>query len=204
MNRLNTIVLAVLALMCLSFFGCSQQKGASQKEYSSQQSGGSAQQQQAEANPQQQLSPDQQFIAEAAQDGRAEVQLGQMAQRKASDPGVKRFAQRLVTDHMKANQQLESLPQAGQVKQPANTPDERRTTTDQLSGLSGKEFDRRFMDEMVRDHEKAVSRFQEAASGASDQQVKQFAAQILPVLKQHLQTAKSLQARLSGGSSSQQ
>ena len=207
MKRLSTFLVALLTVMCLSFFGCSQQKGSSEKEYSNPQTAGSAQQQQQESQTaSQQLSGDQRFISEAAQDGRAEVELGQLAAKKSSDPAVKRFAQKVVTDHSKANQQLESLPEAGQVAQSANVSEDKRRTMDDLANLSGKDFDRKYIDEMVSDHEQAVSRFQDAASTASDPQVKQFATKTLPTLKQHLEMAKSLQARLSraGGGSTQQ
>jgi putative membrane protein len=198
MNRFNALLVTAFTLICLSFLGCSQQKGSSEKDYSKQEGTASSQQQNTESQASQQAGGDQQFITEAAQDGRTEVELGKLAQRKASDPAVKRFAQKLVADHTKANQQLESLPQASQVSQSATIPDDKRRTIDELSSLSGKEFDKRFIDAMVSDHEKAVSRFQEVASAASDPQVKQFASQTLPTLKQHLDTAKSLQARLSG------
>jgi putative membrane protein len=207
MKRLSTFLVALLTVMCLSFFGCSQQKGSSEKEYSNPQTAGSAQQQQQESQTaSQQLSGDQRFISEAAQDGRAEVELAQLAAKKSSDPAVKRFAQKVVTDHSRANQQLESLPEAGQVAQSANVPEDKRRTMDDLANLSGKDFDRKYIDEMVSDHEQAVSRFQDAASTASDPQVKQFATKTLPTLKQHLEMAKSLQARLSraGGGSTQQ
>jgi len=198
-----TTVFATLFL-CLSFFGCSQQKSASKEgDYSKQQDAAQQQGQQNQGASGSQLRGDQQFISEAAQDNLTEIQVGKVAAQKASDPAVKRFAQRLVDDHTKANQQLQSLPGANQVLQSVSLPEEKRQAIDQLSGLSGKEFDRAFIDQMVQDHEKAVSRFQEVASSASDPQVKQFASQTLPVLQRHLEQAKALQSRLSrsGGSS---
>jgi predicted outer membrane protein len=46
---------------------------------------------------------DRQFLRHAASDGLAEVQLGQMAAERATNPEVQRFGQRMVTDHTKAN-----------------------------------------------------------------------------------------------------
>src|SRR5215471_21264361 len=55
---------------------------------------------------------DQQFLRHAAADGLAEVQLGQMAAQRATNPEIQRFGQRMVTDHTKANQELMALAQA--------------------------------------------------------------------------------------------
>lgn len=208
MKKIATSLAALLVLFCLNFaIGCQQQKGASsEQDYSEQQN--ARDQHASQQNQGAQLSGDQQFIAEAAIDGRFEVEAGRLAATKASNPAVKRFAQKLVEDHSKANQQLESLPQAGQVLQSLSMPEDKRNAVDQLSQLSGKEFDRAFIDQIVHEHEKAVARFQEVAASAQDAQVKQFAAQTLPGLQQHLQTAKSLQSRLSrdsaGGQRNQQ
>ena len=49
---------------------------------------------------------DQSFVTEAAAGGLAEVELGQLAAEKSSNPEVKKFAERMVTDHGKANDQL--------------------------------------------------------------------------------------------------
>lgn len=193
----SATLLALLALVCLSFaVGCQQQKGASSEgDYSETQR---ANDQQASQQNQQQ-NGDQQFLSEAAMDGQAEVELGKLGSTKASNPAVKRFAQTLVKDHAKANQELQSLPQASQASQSASLPEEKQKAVSELSQLSGREFDRAFVEKAVEEHEKAVARFQEAASSAQDPQVKQFASQQLPTLQQHLKTAKSLQSQVGGG-----
>jgi putative membrane protein len=190
MRKISNPLIAVFALFCLAFFaGCQQQKGASEREAEQQQS--SAQQPQPAQT--EQLSGDQKFLAEAAQDGKAEIELAQLAESKASSPGVKRLAQKLVADHTKANKQLESLPQASQALQSAAVPAATGSTVDRLSQLSGKEFDQAFVEQVIQDHENAISRFKDAAASAQDPEVKQFATKTLPILEQHLQMAKSLQ-----------
>jgi putative membrane protein len=195
MKKSAPFLTLVLALVCLTLAGCQQQKGASSE-------GGYSEprttDQQASQQNQQQLSGDQQVIADAAIAGQAEMELSRTATTKTSNPAVKRLAQKLVEDHSKANQQLESLPQASQVLQSLNIPEDKRGKIEQISKLSGKEFDRAFIDHAVEAHEKSVVRFQGAASSAQGSEVKQFASQTLPVLQQHLEMAKSLQSQLAG------
>jgi putative membrane protein len=198
MRKLTMPFVAVVALFCLALAGCQQQKGASDREANREPS--AQQTQQTQEAQSEQLNSDQRFIVDAAQDGRSEVELGQLAASKASSPAVKRLAQKIVADHTKANQQLESLPSASQALQSATMPPEKGSTTDRLSQLSGKEFDRAFVEQVVQDHENAINRFKEAAASAQDPTVKQFASQTLATLEQHLEMAKSLQKSLGGSS----
>src|SRR5437588_6359038 len=61
---------------------------------------------------------DKQFLKEAADGGLAEVELGQLASSKASSDEVKKFGQRMVEDHGKANDQLKQLAQSKNVDLP--------------------------------------------------------------------------------------
>ena len=64
---------------------------------------------------------------------------------------------------------------------------------DRLSKLSGAEFDRTYVDEMVKDHRKDVKEFQREADKAKDPDVKSWASKTLPTLQDHLTNAKSAQ-----------
>src|SRR5262245_34408909 len=52
---------------------------------------------------------DQQFVKTVAGDNMAEVELGKLAEQKASRDDVKKFAQKMVDDHSKANDELKTL-----------------------------------------------------------------------------------------------
>lgn len=64
-------------------------------------------------------SDDKNFAMKAAASGRAEIDMGQMAARQASNEEVKQFAQRLVDDHLKANSELMQLAQSKGITLPA-------------------------------------------------------------------------------------
>src|SRR4051812_33416448 len=61
---------------------------------------------------------DKKFIKDAADGGLAEVELGQLAASKGSSDEVKKFGQRMVDDHGKANDQLKQLASSKQVNLP--------------------------------------------------------------------------------------
>ena len=97
-------------------------------------------------------------------DGLAEVQLGQMAAERATNPEVQRFGQRMVTDHTKANQELMALAQFKNISiATGNRSNSIRRLQSALAQKQGTDFDRAYMRDMVTDHEKAVQLFSTAA-----------------------------------------
>lgn len=133
---------------------------------------------------------DKEFVSKAGMGGMAEVQMGNLALQNASDAGVKAFAQRMVTDHSRANEELSQLATAKGVALPAELGGEHKEAFDHLSSLSGAEFDKAYMTHMVEDHEKDVAEFDKASTSATDADVKAWAGKTLPTLKEHLQQAK--------------
>jgi putative membrane protein len=91
------------------------------------------------------------FVREAAIGGMAEVELGQLAAGKASSDAVKQFAQRMVTDHSKANGELKTLVQRKGLTLPTELDAKHKQTRDTLAAMSGALFDRSYMDAMRTD-----------------------------------------------------
>ena len=135
---------------------------------------------------------DKQFIKEAAQGGLAEVQLGQLASKRAVSKAVKEYGQRMVQDHTPVNNQLKQLANQKGVTLPTTIGTQNQQVKQRLSKLSGAKFDRQYMNHMLKDHQKDVSAFQKEAQQGQDTDVKAFAAQVLPTLKEHLQEASSI------------
>src|SRR5438105_2218666 len=108
---------------------------------------------------------DQQFVMEAARGGMAEVELGQLASQKAQSDQVKQFAQRMVQDHGKANDELKSLAQQKNITVPTGLDAKHKATHDRLSKLSGAQFDRAYMQDMLQDHRKDVNDFRRESQG---------------------------------------
>lgn len=136
-------------------------------------------------------SSDRKFMEKAAQGGMAEVQLGKLATQKAESDQVKQFGQRMVDDHTKADQQLKQLASTKGVTLPTSLDKTSQHEYDKLSKLSGAQFDREYMDQMVSDHKKDISEFKSEAKKAKDADVKQFASSTLPTLEEHLNLAQA-------------
>jgi putative membrane protein len=139
---------------------------------------------------------DQHFMKEAAEGGMAEVEFGQLAADKASSQDVKDFAQRMVKDHTQANDQLKQIAVQKNVTLPASPSAKDEMTKKKLSNMSGDAFDKAYMADMVKDHKKDIAAFQKETSSGQDPDVKQFASQTLPTLKDHLKQAESVSPKL--------
>ena len=83
-----------------------------------------------------------------------------------------------------------NLPE-GRKLQPHGLDSKHQALYDRLSKLSGPQFDKTYMSEMVRDHQQDVAEFQKAAR-SNDAQVKDFASRTLPTLEDHLREAQQI------------
>jgi putative membrane protein len=134
---------------------------------------------------------DKSFMEKAAEGGMAEVETAKLAQQKAQAPEVKQFADRMVQDHTKANDQLKQIASSKQVQLPDKMDKSAQKEMDRLQKLSGAQFDQEYMKHEVSDHKKDVKEFQKEAKSAKDADVKRFASETLPTLEEHLKMAQN-------------
>jgi putative membrane protein len=141
------------------------------------------------------------FAKKAAVGGMAEVELGRLATQKASSDKVKQFGQRMVLDHSKANDELKRVASTAGIDLPAEIDGKTRATIEKLSKLSGAQFDKAYMADMVQDHEKDVAEFAKAAKHP-DSPVGSFAEKTLPTLRDHLKMARDVEKEVAGRTAS--
>ena len=122
----------------------------------------------------------------------AEVQLGQLTLQKSSNDQVKQFAQRMIDDHTKLNEQMKPVAQQLGVTAPDQVSKKDRKTMAKLQALSGSAYDQAYIKDMVKDHKQDLSEFQMEASSGQDQTVKDAATQGSKVIAQHLQMAQQM------------
>ncbi len=136
------------------------------------------------------------FCAEAAAAGLTEVQLGELALSKSGSERVKDFGRSMKDDHGTANSELKDLASKKGIAIPATLDDKGQDAYDDLNKKSGEEFDKAYIDKMVKDHELVVKKFREEADDGEDADIKAWAATKVPVLEHHLQMARDLRNHL--------
>jgi putative membrane protein len=135
---------------------------------------------------------DNEFVMKAASGGLMEVELGRLAQQKASNARVKEFGSMMVTDHSKANDELKALAQSKGITLTGTMTDEHQKHVKDLGEKTGADFDKAYMKMMVDDHKEDVDHFEDCSKDSKDADLKAFATKTLPVLQKHLADAKSI------------
>ncbi len=139
---------------------------------------------------------DAKMMREIAQADLAEVQAGKLGASKASSAEVKKFAQHMVDDHGKHLSEARSMAKTKGVQLPSAPAKKHQQAMKKLESASGAEFDKVFMQQMVKDHEEALKLVQNTAKNAKDPQLKADAEKTAPVIEKHLEEAKRIAASL--------
>lgn len=143
---------------------------------------------------------DQKAIRDMAMANLSEVELGRMAQSRSSNDEVKAFAQQMIDDHGKALADVQALAQSKGVTLPAEPDARHKREADKLDKLSGDAFDKAYMARAgVADHKTTYAHLGKIKSSARDADVKAAADAMRPVVQQHLNAARQLNARVKSG-----
>lgn len=136
------------------------------------------------------------FIQKAAESGMAEVMFGKLAQSQANSQKIKDYGMMMEKAHTKANQELLGLAKQQNITLPTALPAPMQSDYDALQKKSGNDFDKAFMDQMIADHQKAINLFEMEAKNGKNEQVRTWAENTLPTLKQHQQHARDIRKDL--------
>jgi putative membrane protein len=136
---------------------------------------------------------DTEFVQKAASGGMHEVALGKIATIKAKNANVKAFAELMVADHGKANEDLKKAAAAANIPVPDTMNEKHQKEVDRFKNYNGTEFDRDYMKHMIADHEHDAALFTRASKEAKNPAIKEFATRTLAVVQDHLKAAKKIQ-----------
>jgi predicted outer membrane protein len=143
---------------------------------------------------------DVEFVKNEAAANRAVVKLAGLGVQKAVRADVKAFAEILVTDHTKADEEMTKLAATKGVELSAVIAPKHAEIFQDLEKAENANFDKEFLAVIESGHEKCVSNFKEASVDAKDNDLRQWATNMQPVLASHLAKARELS---SGSTTSQ-
>ena len=143
---------------------------------------------------------DARFVMQAWEGGMTEVAKGKLAAQKGAHEGVKQFGQKMVDDHTKAGEELKSIATDKSITLPGETlKSPMQATLAKLEKLEGAAFDRAYVEDQVRDHEKTIALFEREVKTGKDAELKAFAEKTLPTLKEHLTMEQELKTKVAKG-----
>jgi len=132
------------------------------------------------------------FVKEASQGGLMEVRMGQTAKDHASNADVKNYGEMLVKDHTKANEKLSQIASEKGVNLAKEVEPKHTDMIKDMEKKSGADFDRAFIEDAVKDHRKDIAKFEKASRDLNDSELRAFATETLPTLRNHLAEAERI------------
>lgn len=136
------------------------------------------------------------FLKQAAETNLAEQEMAEVAQERAARKEVKEYAEHIQQEHERANEKLQSIADKKNVELPDEPSTMHQRQKERLSKLEGQAFDQAYLKAQVEAHQKAIKTFEQQAKAAQDPEVKQYAQQNLPTLREHLKQAQMLQQQI--------
>ena len=135
------------------------------------------------------------FGAAAADGGMTEVLVSQVAVQKSTDPELKKWSEKMITEHTKVNNELKALAARKGVALPASITPGHQFCAQSLEGLSGEEFDCAYAIAQHVLHVATIAMFEAEAERGQDPEMKAFAAKTLPHIKAHTKELKPIAMR---------
>jgi putative membrane protein len=141
-------------------------------------------------------SGDVKFAKKLAGGGAAEITFSKLAEQKVKPGKLMDFATMMVTDHTKAADTLKMIAQKENIMLPPGMDPDHQKKYDDMSKMSGNDFNKAYVTLMVADHKDAVSLLQDESQNGKDSTLKKFATKILPTVQMHLDVVTKIQSNM--------
>lgn len=138
------------------------------------------------------LSADKSFLKSALQGSLAVVQASQLALQRSSSDQVKQFAQHMVDDHAQLDDQLKPIAANLSVKAPTEPPKKEKAEITKLQGLTGADFDKAYVQLMLKDHEADAEAFKHEEDKGQSPALKDAVTKADPVIQSHLKMIQDI------------
>jgi putative membrane protein len=141
---------------------------------------------------------DKQFLTTASQSDYTEIKFSQLAAEKATNPRVKAYANKMITDHNKLEAEMKPYADKWGVTPVMTLDADHQAKYDALSSMSGMDFVKTYMTDMDADHHKALSAFKSEETATTDQDFKKTVAKGEKVVAQHTMMADKAVTMMGG------
>ena len=139
---------------------------------------------------------DAQFLNDVAASNMAEIRLAQLAQQKGNAQDMKDIGKMLETDHSAVLNDVKNFASARSVTLPAEEKDEAKSYYNEVSAKTGKEFDKDLCEHLIDAHKKSIKKFEDAQTDLNDAEIKTWASNVLPKLRNHLSMLENAKNKL--------
>jgi putative membrane protein len=134
---------------------------------------------------------DKKFLKKAYKGGMEEVENAKIAKDKAKNDATKEVADRMISDHSNANEDLKKIAEEENL--------DLSKVKAKPGQFSDTTFDKEYLTMLKKDHEKDIAEFEKEANDAGaneDSDVVAFAKKTLPTLKDHLKMVEDALAKV--------
>jgi putative membrane protein len=138
------------------------------------------------------------FIHTAANFQLFEMELSKYAESRSTSPEIKEFAKRINEIQSQKNKELQVL--ADKTALSISYDEGMAAVTTLKSNWSGKsegDFDREFLEQVMMDYHNALLAFNKTSMECEDVEIKAYATNAIPDLKNHMEDATKLEEKLS-------
>ena len=136
---------------------------------------------------------DREFVMKAAKGGMMEVESSNITQQNGQNQRVKDLATMIMRDHTNANAELRGLASSKGITIPEDSLMAlNKPHLDEMRNMKGGSLDKHYVNMMLNDHNKDIAEFEKAANGATDADLKAWAAKTLPTLKMHKDSVQAV------------
>lgn len=130
------------------------------------------------------------YLVTAAEVDMKEIELGKLAQLKSTNADVKALGKMMEEAHTKSLAELNVVASTKNITLPSSLTDKGQDAYGDLNDKTGHDFDKAYTDKMVDGHEKMIEKMVDASEKAKEADVRMWAANMIPVLRKHLEHAK--------------
>jgi putative membrane protein len=118
-----------------------------------------------------------------------------LAEQKGTIAEVKELGRMMKDQHTKSHNDLKALAEKKSITIPMSISDKGQEAFDKLNGKPISDFDKAYCDMMVKGHKEAISKFEKASTKCTDEDIRTWAAETLPILHKHLDHALDCQKK---------